>query len=75
MEFISYQYIVSKTNCPVFLLALEHDIIEELGQGWIQKWSRLGYFEVEISATRSATGSEVSATDLTKSSILFHSGK
>ena len=74
-ELISYQCTVTETDCYAVLLALEHNIIGELGQGRIVKLGRLGNFQVGISSTGSETAAEVSATAITKSRILFRPGK
>ncbi len=74
-ELISYQCTVTETDCYAVLLALEHNIIGELGQGRIVKLGRLGNFQVGISSTGSDTAAEVSATTITKSRILFRPGK
>ena len=74
-ELISYQCTVTETDCYAVLLALEHNIIGELGQGRIVKLGRLGNFQVCISSKGSDTAAEVSATAITKSRILFRPGK
>ena len=74
-ELISYQCTVTETDCYAVLMALEHNIIGELGQGRIVKLGRLGNFQVGISSTGSDTAAEVSATAITKSRILFRPGK
>ena len=73
-ELISYQCTVTETDCYAVLLALEHNIIGELGQGRIVKLGRLGNCQVGISSTGSDTAAEVSATAITKSRILFRPG-
>jgi len=74
-ELISYQCTVTETDCYAVLLALEHNIIGELGQGRIVKLGRLGNFQVGISSKGSDTAAEVSASAITKSRILFRPGK
>jgi predicted histone-like DNA-binding protein len=74
-ELISYQCTVTETDCYAVLLALEHNIIGELGQGRIVKLGRLGNFQVGISSTGSDTAAEVSAAAIIKSRILFRPGK
>ena len=74
-ELISYQCTVTETDCYAVLLALEHNIIGELGQGRIVKLGRLGNFQVGISSKGSDTAAEVSASTITKSRILFRPGK
>ena len=74
-ELISYQCTVTETDCYAVLMALEHNIIGELGQGRIVKLGRLGNFQVGISSTGSDTAAGVSATAITKSRILFRPGK
>ena len=74
-ELISYQCTVTETDCYAVLLALEHNIIGELGQGRIVKLGRLGNFQVGISSTGSDTAAGVSAAVITKSRILFRPGK
>ncbi|WP_269241213.1 HU family DNA-binding protein [Flavobacterium limnophilum] len=74
-ELISYQCTVTETDCYAVLMALEHNIIGELGQGRIVKLGRLGNFQVGISSKGSDTAAEVSATTIRKSRILFRPGK
>ena len=74
-ELIFYQCTVTETDCYAVLLALEHNIVGELGQGRIVKLGRLGNFQVGISSKGSDTAEEVSATAITKSRILFRPGK
>jgi predicted histone-like DNA-binding protein len=74
-ELISYQCTVTETDCYAVLLALEHNIIGELGQGRIVKLGRLGNFQVGISSKGSDTAAEVSASAIIKSRILFRPGK
>ena len=74
-ELISYQCTVTETDCYAVLMALEHNIIGELGQGRIVKLGRLGNFQVGISSTGSDTAAEVSPNAITKSRILFRPGK
>ena len=74
-ELISYQCTVTETDCYAVLLALEHNIIGELGQGRIVKLGRLGNFQVGISSKGSDTAAEVAASAITKSRILFRPGK
>jgi predicted histone-like DNA-binding protein len=74
-ELISYQCTVTETDCYAVLLALEHNIIGELGQGRIVKLGRLGNFQVGLSSTGSDTAAEVSATAITKSRIIFRPGR
>ena len=74
-ELISYQCTVTETDCYAVLMALEHNIIGELGQGRIVKLGRLGNFQVGLSSTGSDTAADVSTTSITKSRILFRPGK
>lgn len=74
-ELISYQCTVTETDCYAVLLALEHNIIGELGQGRIVKLGRLGNFQVGISSKGSDTAADVSVATITKSRILFRPGK
>jgi predicted histone-like DNA-binding protein len=74
-ELISYQCTVTETDCYAVLLALEHNIIGELGQGRIVKLGRLGNFQVGISSEGMTTSTEVSAAAIRKSRILFRPGK
>ena len=74
-ELISYQCTVTETDCYAVLLALEHNIIGELGQGRIVKLGRLGNFQVGLSSEGKETAAEVSSTAITKSRILFRPGK
>ena len=74
-ELISYQCTVTETDCYAVLLALEHNIIGELGQGRIVKLGRLGNFQVGISSEGKETAAEVSSTAIRKSRIIFRPGK
>ena len=74
-ELISYQCTVTETDCYAVLLALEHNIIGELGQGRIVKLGRLGNFQVGLSSEGKETAAEVSSTAIRKSRILFRPGK
>jgi predicted histone-like DNA-binding protein len=74
-ELFSYQCTVTETDCYAVLLALEHNIIGELGQGRIVKLGRLGNFQVGLSSEGKETAAEVSSTAITKSRILFRPGK
>ena len=74
-ELFSYQCTVTETDCYAVLLALEHNIIGELGQGRIVKLGRLGNFQVGISSEGKDTAVEVSSTAIRKSRILFRPGK
>ena len=74
-ELFSYQCTVTETDCYAVLLALEHNIIGELGQGRIVKLGRLGNFQVGLSSEGKETAAEVSSNAITKSRILFRPGK
>jgi predicted histone-like DNA-binding protein len=74
-ELISYQCTVTESDCYAVLLSLEHNIISELGEGRIVKLGRLGNFQVGVSSEGKDTASEVTASAITKSRILFRPGK
>jgi predicted histone-like DNA-binding protein len=74
-EMIAYQSTLTDTDCYAVLRSLEHNIINELKQGRIVKLGSLGNFQVSISSGGKVTPEEVSATDVTKSRILFRPGK
>lgn len=74
-ELISYQCTVTASDCYAVLMALEHNIIGELGQGRIVKLGRLGNFQVGISSEGKDTAVEISSTNIKKSRILFRPGK
>lgn len=74
-ELISYQCTVTASDCYAVLLALEHNIIGELGQGRIVKLGRLGNFQVGISSEGKDVAAEVSAAAIVKSRVLFRPGK
>ena len=74
-ELISYQCTVTATDCYAVLMALEHNIIGELGQGRIVKLGRLGNFQVGLSSKGIDTAADVSASAITKSRIIFRPGK
>jgi predicted histone-like DNA-binding protein len=72
---IAYQSTLTDTDCYAVLMALEHNIINELGQGRIVKLGKLGNFQVSISSGGKDTPEEVSATDIVNNRILFRPGK
>jgi len=74
-EMIAYQSTLTDTDCYAVLRSLEYNIINELKQGRIVKLGSLGNFQVSISSEGRVTPEEVSATDVTKSRILFRPGK
>ncbi|WP_396179689.1 HU family DNA-binding protein [Flavobacterium sp.] len=74
-EMIAYQSTLTDTDCYAVLRSLEYNIINELKQGRIVKLGSLGNFLVSISSGGKVTPEEVSATDVTKSRILFRPGK
>lgn len=74
-EMIAYQSTLTDTDCYAVLRSLEHNIINELKQGRIVKLGSLGNFQVSISSGGKVTADEVTATDVTKSRILFRPGK
>jgi predicted histone-like DNA-binding protein len=74
-EMIAYQSTLTDTDCYAVLRSLEHNIINELKQGRIVKLGSLGNFQVSISSGGKVTPEDVSATDVTKSRILFRPGK
>jgi predicted histone-like DNA-binding protein len=74
-EMIAYQSTLTDTDCYAVLRSLEHNIINELKQGRIVKLGSLGNFQVSISSGGKDTPEEVTATDVTKSRILFRPGK
>lgn len=72
---ISYQCTVTESDCYAVLLALEHNVISELGEGRIVKLGRLGNFQVGVSSEGKTTAEEVNASAITKNRILFRPGK
>ena len=74
-EMISYQSTLTDTDCYAVLRSLEHNIINELRQGRIVKLGSLGNFQVSISSEGKVTSEELTATDITKSRIIFRPGK
>jgi hypothetical protein len=74
-EMIAYQSTLTDTDCYAVLRSLEHNIVNELRQGRIVKLGSLGNFQVSISSEGKVSPEDVSATDITKSRILFRPGK
>ena len=74
-ELISYQCTVTASDCYAVLMALEHNIVGELSQGRIVQLGRLGNFQVGISSEGKDVATDVSASAITKSRILFRPGK
>lgn len=74
-ERIAYQCTVTESDCYAVLLSLERNIIDALGDGQIVKLGRLGNFQISISSEGKDTLEAVSASQITKSRILFRPGK
>ena len=74
-EMIAYQSTLTDTDCYAVLRSLEHNIISELNQGRIVKLGSLGNFQVSISSDGKPKAEDVTASDITKSRILFRPGK
>ena len=72
---ISVQCTVTEADCYAVLISLESNIINELKQGRIVKLGKLGNFQVGLSSEGEATAVEVSASNITKSRILFRPAK
>ena len=72
---ISEQCTVTETDCLAVLNVLEQNIVRELGQGRIVRLGKLGNFQVSLSSSGFATATEVNATGITNSRIIFRPAK
>ena len=71
----TYQSTLTDTDCYTVLQSLEHNIISELDQFRIVKLGSLGNFQVSISSDGNPKVEDVTASDISKSRILFRPGK
>lgn len=74
-EMISNQCTVTETDCIAVLTVLEQNIIRELKEGRIVRLGKLGNFQVGLSSEGFETPTEVTASAITKSRILFRPAK
>lgn len=74
-QMISEQNTVTETDCYAVLIALEKNIISELGQGRIVKLGRLGSFQVGISSEGETTADDVGSSSIKKGRINFRPAK
>jgi len=74
-EMISNQCTVTETDCIAVLTVLEQNIIRELKEGRIVRLGKLGNFQVGLSSEGFETSTEVTASAITKSRILFRPAK
>ena len=74
-EMIAYQCTVTDSDCYAVLIALEHNIVNELKQGCIIKLGRLGNFQVGLSSDGKTFPEEVNASSIRKNRVLFRPGK
>jgi predicted histone-like DNA-binding protein len=74
-QMIAYQCTVTDSDCYAVLIALEHNIVNELKQGRIIKLGRLGNFQIGLSSDGKEFPEEISASSIRKNRVLFRPGK
>ncbi len=74
-QMIAYQCTVTDSDCYAVLIALEHNIVNELKQGRIIKLGRLGNFQVGLSSDGKDFSEDVTASSIRKNRVLFRPGK
>ena len=74
-QMIAYQCTVTDSDCYAVLIALEHNIVNELKQGRIIKLGRLGNFQIGLSSDGKDFSEDVTASSIRKNRVLFRPGK
>lgn len=72
---ISNQSTVREPDCLAVLNALQHNMLDELGQGKVVQLGTLGNFQIGVRSNGSDTAEEVSATNVRSAHINYRPGK
>ena len=72
---ISNQSTVREPDCLAVLNALQHNMLDELGQGRVVQLGTLGNFQIGVRSNGSDTAEEVSVTNVRSAHINYRPGK
>lgn len=68
---VSNQCTVRESDCYAVLLALEHNMIDELQQGKVVNFGRLGNFQIGVKSNREETPEEVTLNTIKSTHLNF----
>lgn len=74
-ELVSDQTSMSKADCYGVLIALEHNIINELKDGRIVRLGSLGSYQISVSSIGTWNKKDFKTKNIKKARILFRPGK
>ena len=74
-ELVSDQTSMTKADCYGVLIALEHNIIQELKNGNIVRLGSLGSYQISVSSDGTLHKKDFKAKNIKKARILFRPGK
>ncbi len=74
-ELVSDQTSMSKADCYGVLIALEHNIINELKDGRIVRLGGLGSYQISVSSVGTLNKKDFKIKNIRKARILFRPGK
>ncbi len=72
---VSNQCTVRESDCYAVLLALEHNILDEMRQGNVVQLGQLGNFQVGVRSQGSETAEEVTSYSVKSAHMNFRPGK
>ena len=72
---ISNQSTVREPDCLAVLRALEHNMLDQLGQGNVVQLGSLGNFQVGVRSDGTATAEEQSPTNVRSAHLNYRAGK
>lgn len=68
---VSNQCTVRESDCYAVLLALEHNMLDELQQGKVVNFGRIGNFQIGVKSNREETPEEVTGTTIKSAHLNF----
>jgi len=74
-ELVSDQTSMTKADCYGVLIALEHNIINELEDGRIVQLGNIGSFQISVSSHPTDTKKEFRSSNIKSAKILYRPGK
>lgn len=72
---ISNQSTVREPDCLAVLIALQHNMLDEMGQGKVVQLGTLGNFQIGVRSNGSDTLEEVGVTNVRSAHINYRPGK
>ncbi|MFD1294217.1 DNA-binding protein [Lutibacter holmesii] len=68
---VSNQCTVRESDCYAVLLALEHNMLDELQQGKVVNFGRIGNFQIGVKSNREETAEEVTLSTIKSAHLNF----